>query len=86
MKQVHIKLKHYDKWERLREANKIFTTLNIGFNIYNGGIHYVIDHKDEEIHYWPTTGRWFSKTTNQKGRFLKSLLNYLGFNVIEYES
>ena len=81
---IYIESKNYDKWERLREAQKIFNQYNIKFNMFNNGIQWIVYHKDEELEYYPTTGRWRVKdnpSTKTQQTYLKGILEYMGYNV-----
>ena len=84
---VHVKHVIYDKWERAQEAQKIFNSLNIKYSVYNNGSHWKIDYNDQEIDYWPTTGKWYIVDTKHKcthdERFLAGILRYMGYDVKE---
>ncbi len=83
---IYIEAKIYDKWERLREAQKIFNRLNIKYYMHNGGIQWLVENGEEELEYYPTTGRWRVKDdpkqkTNQT--WLKGILEHMGYIVEE---
>ena len=86
---VQIKLKHYDRWDRYREAMKILTSLKVNYSLHNLGAHIIIHNGEEEIHYWASTGKWFIPETKEKWthetRFLGGILNRLGYNFIEID-
>ena len=86
---INIKRDHNDKWERLREAKDTFNKNNIKFNVYNNGIQWVVYNDDEELEYYPTTGRWrildgdkLRKTTQT---YLAGILTHLGYDFIEID-
>ena len=86
---IQIKLKHYDRWERLREAKNTFNKNNIKFNVYNNGIQWVVYNDEEEIEYYPTTGRWRildgDKSRKTTQTYLAGLLSHLGYKYIEID-
>ena len=86
---IQIKLKHYDKWERLREAQKVFKKLNVKHEIHNNGIHWIIEYNDTEINYWPTTGKWYiadpKHQSTHEERFLGGILKYMGYQFQEID-
>ncbi len=84
---TYIKRQHNDKWDRTREAIHTLDDLNIDYSMHNNGTHFIIEHNDKEIHYYPTTSRWrdidIHKDTQQTG--LKGLLTYLSISFIEID-
>jgi len=83
---IEINLKQYSKLDRVKEATKIFANLNIKPDIKNQGSHWIFRWKDEIIHYWPSTGRWYSISLGLRStyetRFLAGLLTHMK---IEYK-
>ncbi len=84
-----IKKIHYDKWERLREAEKVFKQLDIKFDSHNQHLHWIFQHNDQEINYWATTGKWWNSTTNHRAteeeRYLSGLLTHLNYDFLEVD-
>ena len=46
---IQIKRKHYDKWERLREAERVLNKLNIHFESHNMHLQWIIETSTEDI-------------------------------------
>ena len=86
---INIKKKHYDKWERAREAINTFSKLGIRYSMHNLGTQCIIDHNDQIIHYYPTTGRWYIPETKHKAtheeRFLGGMLSYMNYDFTEID-
>jgi len=83
---IYVKAKNYDKWERMREAQKIFNSLNIKFKVFNNGIQWIIYNEDEELEYFPTTGRWRVKdnpNTKTQQTYLIGILRHMDYIVEE---
>ena len=83
---VYVQAKNYDKWERLREAQKVFNSLNIKYYMHNGGIQWLVEYGDEELEYYPTTGRWRIKdnpNTKTQQTYLVGILRHMDYTVEE---
>ena len=53
------------------------TELGISYQSKNFGIHLIVSGKDGLIDFWPSTGKWVCRDTQQKGRGIRGVINKL---------
>lgn len=71
------------KLARIKESRKTFKTQQIEWTEHNQGTHfilYILDSPAENIDFWPTTGRFYSRSCNYKGRGLNNLIEFINEN------
>ena len=84
---IKIKAKEHDKFKRMKEAREVLNNVSgCSFTEQKNPYHWIVSYNDEEIHYWPTTGKWYIPAKNLKceyrTRFLAGLLTYIGVEFI----
>jgi hypothetical protein len=61
-----------------RYSTKLLSSKRVKFKVVNNGYHLIIEELSEHpIDFWPSTGLWKVRSTNEKNRGIKSLLEYL---------
>lgn len=60
-----------------RESTKILKDFEIEFSSHNNEYHYMIPHKNTIIDFYPTTGKFWDKSTKHRGRGIMNLLLYM---------
>lgn len=68
------------KLERIKEARKILESNQIDWTEHASETHFILhltNDTQEDVGFWPTTGRFYSKTHNYKGRGLNNLIEFI---------
>jgi len=68
------------KLERIKEARKILELNQIDWTERTSATHFILHLTDlvkEDVSFWPTTGRFYSKAHNYKGRGLNNLIKFI---------
>lgn len=71
------------KLERIKEARSTLKTNQIEWTEHASATHFILhltDQPKEDIGFWPTTGKFYSKSENYKGRGLNNLINFINEN------
>jgi hypothetical protein len=66
-----------DKELRLEETMEILSHSGLPFENHDCGRHLIFRYGKHVIDFWPTTGRWFDRKTNRRGRWIERLLTYM---------
>ena len=87
-KPAHLPILSPVKLERIKEARKTLEANYIEWLEYASATHFILhltDHPEESVDFWPTTGRFYSKYINYKGRGLNNLIEFINkhYPVIE---
>lgn len=68
------------KLARMEEARKMLEVNLIDWTEHNSGTHFILhltDEPEEDVGFWPTTGRFYSRAFNYKGRGLNNLIKFI---------
>ena len=68
------------KLERIKEARKTLETNQIDWTEHASTTHFILHLTNvpkEDIDFWPTTGRFYAKSENYKGRGLNNLIEFI---------
>ena len=68
------------KLERIKEARKTLETNQIFWTEHASATHFILhltDEPKEDVGFWPTTGRFYSKSNNYRGRGLNYLIEFI---------
>ena len=71
------------KLERIKEARKMLAVNQIDWSEHASATHFILhltDEPKEDIGFWPTTGRFYSKSINYRGRGLNNLIEFINEN------
>lgn len=80
---IKIKARVVDKFDRMKEAKDTLSCIpGCELEVQKNAYHWIVSYQGKEIHYWPTTGKWYEPSKRIKSeystRFLAGLLTYLG--------
>ena len=70
-------VKQKKKRSNLAASTGMLTNAGIPFQSNNGGIHLVLLKNEQFIDFWPSTGLWWIRGTNNKRRGIQKLINYM---------
>ena len=62
---------------KIKEARKVLKANHIEWTEHNQGIHFILhitDDTEDDIHFWPKTGKFWCKSINYKGRKINNLI------------
>jgi len=68
------------KLERIKEARKILESNQVQWTEHASATHFILQLTDlpkEDIGFWPTTGRFYSRSINYRGRGLNNLIEFI---------
>jgi hypothetical protein len=68
------------KLARIKEARKILAFNQIDWTEHASATHFILhllDDSEKDVAFWPTTGRFYSKSINYKGRGLNNLIEFI---------
>lgn len=73
------KQRSQEKRERNRNSSPaILKAEGISFEEKNNGVHLVVKHNGHTVDFWPGTGKWIKRGTNNvKGRGVRKLIEHL---------
>ena len=79
-KRTHSPTLNSAKLERIKEARKILETNQLDWSEHASATHFILHltcQPEEDIGFWPTTGKFYSRSENYKGRGLNSLIEFI---------
>jgi len=65
----------HDRYKKANPENQL-KICNIDYETRNNGYHLIVTHNDMVVDFWPTTGRWISRT-GKRGGGVKRLIGFL---------
>lgn len=68
------------KLARIEEARKVLEANSIDWTEHASATHFIlhlVDDPKEDVAFWPTTGRFYAKSVNYKGRGLNNLIEFI---------
>ena len=68
------------KLSRIKEARKTLEINQIFWTEHASATHFILhltDEPKEDVDFWPTTGRFYSKSVTYKGRGLNNLIEFI---------
>jgi len=69
------------KTRRVSQAQRKLDENHIEFTEQNNGTHFILYFDDEPmIDFWPTTGKFYDRSMEKRGRWMKQLLDHINGN------
>lgn len=59
------------------KAKRELNYATVLYTVSNGDTHFIVAYTKGLIDFWPTTGKWKSRNSGEKGNTLHSLLTYI---------